>query len=115
MQQHGTKAYLLNTGWSGGAYGVGKRISIKNSRAIINAILSGEIDRAPSIVMPYFNFKVPTALPGVDSHILAPKNTWADQAAYEQTLKQLVTRFIDHFKMFENTDIGKQIKKAGPV
>jgi phosphoenolpyruvate carboxykinase (ATP) len=103
MIEHGSTAYLVNTGWSGGGYGVGKRINLPNTRAIIDAILDGSIDKAETDIFPVFNFKIPKALHGVDAKILNPKNTWSDKKAYDETLEKLAERFQTNFKKFADS------------
>ncbi len=110
MQQSGAKAYLVNTGWNG----TGKRISIKDTRGIIDAILSGAILDAPTKQIPYFNFEVPTALPGVDPAILDPRDTYADAAQWEEKAKDLAQRFIKNFHKYEGNPAGKALVPAGP-
>ena len=114
MRQHGSSAYLVNTGWSGGAYGTGKRMSLKVTRAIIDAILDGSINKGPFEKFPVFGFEVPTAIAGVDSKLLNPRNTWADKAAYDQVLKKLAGMFVEKFRRFEDTAAGKELAKFGP-
>ena len=94
MEKSGAKAYLVNTGWNG----TGKRISIRDTRGIIDAILDHSIDKAPTKTIPYFNFVVPTQLEGVDPHILDPRDTYADAAQWEEKAKDLAGRFIKNFK-----------------
>lgn len=108
MNASGAKAYLVNTGWNG----TGKRISIKDTRGIIDAILDGSIDKADTKTIPYFNFKVPTALPGVDTNILDPRNTYSDAAQWDEKAKDLAARFQKNFKKFES--LGGELVKAGP-
>ncbi len=108
MNASGASAYLVNTGWNG----TGKRISIKDTRGIIDAILDGSIDKAETKVIPHFNFKVPTALPGVDTNILDPRNTYADPKEWETKALDLAGRFIKNFKKFES--LGGDLVKAGP-
>lgn len=108
MNDSGASAYLVNTGWNG----TGKRISIKDTRGIIDAILDGSIDKAETKTIPMFNFKVPTALPGVDSKILDPRDTYADPKTWEEKAKDLSERFIKNFKKFES--LGGDLAKAGP-
>ncbi|MDR1403868.1 MAG: phosphoenolpyruvate carboxykinase (ATP) [Tannerellaceae bacterium] len=110
MNKSGAKAYLVNTGWNGS----GKRISIKDTRGIIDAILDGSIDTAPTKTIPYFNFVVPTALPGVDPHILDPRDTYADAAQWTSKAEDLANRFINNFKKFTGNDLGKSLVAAGP-
>ena len=110
MQMSGAKAYLVNTGWNG----TGKRISIKDTRGIIDAILSGAINEAPTKTIPYFGFEVPTALPGVDPAILDPRDTYADAAQWEEKAKDLAQRFIKNFAKYEGNEHGKALVAAGP-
>ena len=111
MEKSGAKAYLVNTGWNG----TGKRISIRDTRGIIDAILNGSIETAPTKVIPHFNFEVPTELPGVDSHILDPRDTYADASIWEEKAKDLEGRFIKNFKKYETNEAGKALVAAGPV
>ena len=110
MERVGAKAYLVNTGWNG----TGKRISIRDTRGIIDAILNHSIETAPTKTIPYFNFVVPTELAGVDSHILDPRDTYADAAQWEEKAKDLAARFIKNFKKFEGNEAGKALVAAGP-
>ena len=110
MEKSGAKAYLVNTGWNGS----GKRISIKDTRGIIDAILSGAILSAPTKKIPYFDFEVPTSLPGVDPHILDPRDTYADVTTWDEKAKDLASRFIKNFVKYESNENGKIIAKAGP-
>ena len=110
MEQSGAKAYLVNTGWNG----TGKRISIRDTRGIIDAILDGSIEKAPTKMIPYFNFEVPTALPGVDPNILDPRDTYADRNVWEEKAKDLSSRFIKNFEKFTTNDAGKALVAAGP-
>ncbi|MBQ3460157.1 MAG: phosphoenolpyruvate carboxykinase (ATP) [Solobacterium sp.] len=110
MKQSGAKAYLVNTGWNG----TGKRISIKDTRGIIDAILNGDVNKAPTKRIPYFNFEVPTELPGVDSGILDPRDTYADASEWEAKAKDLAGRFIKNFHKYETNPAGKALVAAGP-
>ena len=110
MERSGAKAYLVNTGWNG----TGKRISIKDTRGIIDAILSGDVLKAPTKRIPFFNFEVPTALPGVDPAILDPRDTYADPAEWDAKAKDLAARFIKNFKKYEGNEAGKALVAAGP-
>ena len=110
MKKSGAKAYLVNTGWNG----TGKRISIKDTRGIIDAILNGSIDKAPTKQIPFFNFEVPTVLEGVDTGILDPRDTYADPAIWDEKAKDLASRFIKNFKKYESNRAGKALVKAGP-
>ncbi len=111
MQASGAKAYLVNTGWNG----TGKRISIKDTRGIIDAILNGDINNAPTKTIPYFNFEVPTELKGVDTNILDPRDTYADAKDWEVKAKDLASRFVKNFAKYESNEAGKALVKAGPV
>ncbi len=110
MEQSGAKAYLVNTGWNG----TGKRISIKDTRGIIDAILDGSILSAPTKHIPTFNFEVPTALPGVDPKILDPRDTYTEASQWEVKAKDLAERFIKNFAKYENNEAGKALVAAGP-
>ena len=110
MKQSGAKAYLVNTGWNG----TGKRISIKDTRGIIDAILDGSIDKAPTKKMPYFDFEVPTALPGVDPAILDPRDTYGNPAEWDAKARDLADRFVKNFKKFTGHETGKALVAAGP-
>jgi phosphoenolpyruvate carboxykinase (ATP) len=114
MDDHSADAYLVNTGWTGGAYGTGSRISIKNTRAIIDAILDGSIENVPYTESHVFGFLVPTEVPHVDSAILDPKNTWADHAAYDVNAQKLATQFKENFKKFSGTPLGDSLVNFGP-
>ena len=111
MKKSGAKAYLVNTGWNG----TGKRISIKDTRGIIDAILNGSIDKAPTKKIPYFNFEVPTKLAGVDTGILDPRDTYKNAAEWEEKAKDLAARFIKNFHKYESNRAGKALVKAGPA
>jgi len=110
MKASGANAYLVNTGWNG----TGKRISIKDTRGIIDAILDGSIDKAPTKTIPVFDFVVPTELPGVDSNILDPRDTYADKSQWDVKAQDLASRFIKNFAKFEGNEQGKALVKAGP-
>ena len=110
MEMTGAKAYLVNTGWNGS----GKRISIKDTRGIIDAILDGSIDKAPTKVIPFFDFVVPTELPGVDPKILDPRDTYECACQWEEKAKDLAGRFIKNFAKFTGNEAGKALVAAGP-
>ena len=110
MEKSGAKAYLVNTGWNG----TGKRISIPDTRGIIDAILDGSIKNAPTKKIPYFDFEVPTELPGVSTEILDPRDTYADAAEWDAKAKDLAERFQKNFKKYETNDAGKALVAAGP-
>ncbi len=110
MEKNGAKAYLVNTGWNG----TGKRISIKDTRGIIDGILSGAINNAPTKTIPFFNFVVPTQLEGVDTNILDPRDTYADATKWEEKAKDLAGRFIKNFVKYTGNEAGKALVAAGP-
>jgi phosphoenolpyruvate carboxykinase (ATP) len=111
MNQFGSQAYLVNTGWDGS----GKRISIKATRAIIDAILDGSIDSAESVTIPVFNLSVPTSLPAVDARILDPRNSYDDTSEWDAKAAKLASLFIDNFAQYTDTDGGKKLVSAGPI
>ena len=111
MQHSGASAYLVNTGWNG----TGKRISIKDTRAIIDAILNDELDQAETIELPYFRLSVPTSLNGVDGSILDPRSTYQDSGEWDTRAQNLASMFIKNFTRFTDTDEGRELVKAGPV
>ena len=110
MEAVGAQAYLVNTGWNG----TGKRISLKNTRAIIDAILNDTIDDAETFILPLFNLAVPTALPGVDPHILDPRNTYASREQWQEKAQHLAQLFIDNFDKYTDTPAGEALVGAGP-
>ena len=110
MKQSGARAYLVNTGWNG----TGRRISIKDTRGIIDAILNGDIRSAETKEIPYFHLQVPTALPGVDTSVLDPRDTYPDPAEWEEKAKDLAARFIKNFKKYEQSEAGRALVSAGP-
>jgi phosphoenolpyruvate carboxykinase (ATP) len=110
MKEHGAKAYLVNTGWNG----TGKRISLKNTRAIIDAIISGEIDEKQTKLIPYLNLSIPTALPNVSAEILDPRDTYKNEEEWVRKAKDLASRYIKNFEQYTNTEEGKRLVGAGP-
>ena len=110
MEMSGAKAYLVNTGWNG----TGKRITIKDTRGIIDAILDGSILKAPTKKIPFFDFEVPTELPGVDPAILDPRDTYADAAEWDKRAKDLASRFVKNFAKYTGNEAGKALVAAGP-
>ena len=113
MQEHQANVWLVNTGWNGGAYGTGKRISLKYTRAIINAIHSGELDDVETFESPIFNFQIPTHCTGVPDKVLDPAKAWQGSDDFERTLENLGQRFISNFKTFED-QATPDILAAGP-
>lgn len=106
-----TKVFLVNTGWTGGNYGIGRRFKISETRAIVTNILEDNLKSCPTTIIPLLNLEIPTALEGIDSKILDPRKAWADQAAYLETVKKLVRSFNTNFKKYE---VDPAIVKAGP-
>jgi phosphoenolpyruvate carboxykinase (ATP) len=110
MEASGAEAYLVNTGWNG----TGKRISIQDTRAIIDAILNGSIDTAETKDIPIFNLEVPTSLPGVNPEILDPRDTYTDPLQWESKAQDLANRFINNFEKYTDTTEGAELVAAGP-
>jgi phosphoenolpyruvate carboxykinase (ATP) len=115
MDQYGSTAYLVNTGWTGGAYGTGKRIDLQSTRAIITAILEGELAEAEGQNFDVFNLTIPRAVKGVNPEILDPRNTWIDKEAYDKVRVGLAKSFIANFVRFTDTEEGKRLMLASPV
>jgi phosphoenolpyruvate carboxykinase (ATP) len=110
MREHGAKAYLVNTGWNGS----GKRISLKNTRAIIDAIIDGSIENAETINIPVLNLVAPKALNGVDAGLLDPRDTYPTEADWTAKAKQLAAKYIKNFEQYCDTEEGKALIPAGP-
>ncbi len=113
MERHGARCYLLNTGWSGGPFGVGQRISIGHTRAMVHAALSGHLEETPCWTDPIFNLQVPVQILGVPSEVLRPRDTWDDKDAYDRTARDLAGRFRANFAKFK--DASEAVKAAGPI
>jgi phosphoenolpyruvate carboxykinase (ATP) len=113
IREHNSRVWLVNTGWTGGAYGVGKRMSLKATRAIIDAIHDGSLDQQPTQVDPVFGMEVPTTCPNVDSKLLWPRDAWSDGDAYDSSANRLAELFHQNFKQFESGAID-EIIAAGP-
>ena len=114
MKEHGSTAYLVNTGWIGGPYGTGKRIDIPSTRAIIDAILDGSLDTAEYELLPYFNLQIPKSVKGVESKLLNQRNLWPDANAWDVAAEALAKKFISNFEAFTDNDEGKALVAAGP-
>lgn len=112
IEAHNSNVYLINTGWTGGPYGVGKRMSIKYTRAMVTAALNGDLERGEYVLDPIFNVHVPTACPDVPSEVLSPREVWADKAAYDKQAKDLAARFVKNFKKYNS--MPQHIIDAGP-
>ncbi|MBE3578521.1 MAG: phosphoenolpyruvate carboxykinase (ATP) [Caldanaerobacter subterraneus] len=112
IEKYDTKVFLVNTGWSGGPYGIGKRINLEYTRKMVSAALKGELDKVEFTKDPIFNLDIPASCPGVPSEILNPRNTWKDKEEYDKTAKRLAQRFIENFQKYK--DVSEEIKNAGP-
>lgn len=114
MREHKANAWLVNTGWSGGSYGVGSRMKLKLTRAIINAVHSGKLSHVDTVRDSGFGFDVPTSCPGVDSEILIPRNTWNDKAAYDAAAQRLAGLFRSNFEKYAD-GASPEVRAAGPA
>jgi phosphoenolpyruvate carboxykinase (ATP) len=113
IDEHGCKVWLVNTGWSGGAYGVGKRMKIGYTRAMVHAVLGGALDTAPTHADPVFGLAIPDDVPGVPATVLDPRGTWPDPAAYDAQAKKLAAMFVENFARFGA--VSEAIRAAGPA
>ncbi|MGE5480290.1 MAG: phosphoenolpyruvate carboxykinase (ATP) [Chloroflexota bacterium] len=113
IEEHNVKCWLVNTGWTGGAYGVGERISIKHTRALLNAALDGKLDDVEFVTEPFFNLSIPKECPGVPQEILDPRNTWADKDAYDAKARDVAAQFVEHFAPYESY-VKEGVKESGP-
>jgi len=112
ITEYGTRVYLINTGWTGGPYGVGKRMNLAYTRAMVTAAIHGEIDRVPVNHHAIFNLDMPTSCPEVPEQVLHPRNTWSDKDGYDAAAKRLAALFVKNFEKFGN--VSKEIVNAGP-
>ncbi|MCH8880899.1 MAG: phosphoenolpyruvate carboxykinase (ATP), partial [Planctomycetes bacterium] len=112
LKQHGARCWLVNTGWTGGPYGVGQRMSLPHTRALLNAALGGALDNVEYTTGPVFGLKIPKSCPDVPAEVLVPQNTWNDKAAYQAKNKELAERFKENFKKFEG--VPAEVLSAGP-
>lgn len=113
IAQHQVNVWLVNTGWSGGPYGVGQRMKIAHTRAMVNAALKGELAGIPTTPDPIFGVAVPTACPGVPAEVLNPRQTWPDTAAYDAQARKLAGMFAENFKTFTD-QVSEEVRAAGP-
>jgi phosphoenolpyruvate carboxykinase (ATP) len=114
IREHKVSCWLVNTGWTGGPYGVGKRMSIKHTRALLDAALGGKLEQAEYRMDPVFGIQVPQSCDGVPSEVLNPRNTWQDGNAYDAKAKELTERFKKNIDQFGDT-IPESLKQAGPI
>lgn len=114
IEKHNVNVYLVNTGWSGGAYGVGKRMSIKATRSCVNAILDGSINKCEFENFDVFNIAIPKELDGVETRLLNPINAWENKEEYIKTREKLAKMFVENFSRYEDVKEGKEYKTAGP-
>ena len=112
IEEHNANVYLINTGWSGGPYGVGSRIKLPYTRAMVSAALNGELEKAEFVLHPVFNVYVPTSCPNVPDELLDARAMWADKEAYDKQAKLLASRFVENFKKYSN--MPDYIVNAGP-
>jgi phosphoenolpyruvate carboxykinase (ATP) len=113
IQKHRTKVWLINTGWTGGPYGIGNRIELPFTRAMVRAALTHRLDHIPTRIDPYFGLAVPIECPDVPSEVLDPRSTWSDQAAYDRQARLLISQFEANFEQF-NHEVSAEIVQAGP-
>ncbi len=113
LHRHGARVFLVNTGWTGGPYGIGSRMKLSHTRAMVRAALGGQLDGVDTVTDPVFGFEVPTVVPGVPSDVLRPRNTWADQDAYDAQAAKLAGMFRDNFAKYAD-GVSDEVRKAGP-
>ena len=113
IEEHNVNCWLVNTGWTGGPYGVGHRMAISDTRAMVNAALDGELNDVEFVEDPIFGLQIPTSVPGVSAEVLQPRNTWDDGAAYDAQAKKLAGMFVENFKQFEE-NAPAEVTAAGP-
>ena len=113
LREHGTGCYLINTGWSGGPYGVGSRIDLDATRQMVQAVINGKLDGAETRTDPFFGLNVPVEVPGVPTELLDPRETWDDKDAYDQQARELARLFTENFKKFED-QVDEEVREAGP-
>jgi phosphoenolpyruvate carboxykinase (ATP) len=114
MREHGTRCYLINTGWSGGPYGVGSRIDLAATRQMVRAVIQGKLDGVETTTDPYFGLHIPVEVPGIPTELLDPRETWDDKDAYDKQAKELANLFAENFKKFED-QVDEEVLKAGPT
>jgi phosphoenolpyruvate carboxykinase (ATP) len=113
ITEHQARCWLINTGWTGGPYGVGHRMKLAHTRAMVNAALSGTLNNVDYVIDPVFGLRVPTYCPDVSSEVLIPKNTWVDPVAYDTQANKLAAMFVKNFESFA-AEVGPEIQATGP-
>ncbi|HEV2745095.1 MAG TPA: phosphoenolpyruvate carboxykinase (ATP), partial [Rubrobacter sp.] len=113
LREHGSRCYLINTGWSGGPYGVGSRVDIAATREMVRAVIEGRLDDAETRKDPFFGLNIPVEVPGVPTEILNPRGTWSDGDAYDEQASKLAGLFRENFTKFESS-VPEEVKAAGP-
>jgi phosphoenolpyruvate carboxykinase (ATP) len=113
LREHGVRCYLINTGWSGGPYGVGSRIDIAATREMVRAVIEGKLDDAETRTDPFFGLNVPVEVPGVPTEVLDPRGTWESGEAYDEQAEKLADLFRENFRKFES-EVSEEVKHAGP-
>ena len=113
IQENDSRVWLVNTGWSGGPYGVGSRMKLAYTRAMVNAALAGKLDDAEYVEDPFFGLMIPTSVPNVPAEVLNPRDTWADKTAYDDKARALAAMFHKNFEQFES-EAGPEILAGGP-
>jgi phosphoenolpyruvate carboxykinase (ATP) len=114
IREHNVDCWLINTGWSGGPYGIGKRMDINHTRAMLKAALAGELDSIPVREDPVFKLHVPTSCPGIADEVLHPESTWSDKTAYKTKAHELALAFRENFRQFEDM-VSDEVNSAGPL
>ncbi|CAA9293917.1 MAG: Phosphoenolpyruvate carboxykinase [ATP] [uncultured Gemmatimonadetes bacterium] len=113
IAEHGSRVWLVNTGWTGGPYGVGSRMKLSYTRAMVRAALAGELDDVETVESPFFRLHIPTSIPGVPSEVLVPRETWADKDAFDKQARELADKFIQNFEQFADR-VPEAVRTAGP-
>jgi phosphoenolpyruvate carboxykinase (ATP) len=113
IEEHGSRVWLVNTGWTGGPYGVGSRMKLAYTRAMVRAALAGELDDVKTTESPFFRLQIPTEIPGVPSDVLVPRDTWADKDAFDKQARELADKFLANFEQFADR-VPESVRTAGP-
>jgi phosphoenolpyruvate carboxykinase (ATP) len=113
LEEHGSRVWLVNTGWTGGPYGTGERMKLSYTRAMVRAALAGQLDDAEMATAPFFNLQIPTSVPGVPGEVLNPRDTWPDKDAYDAKARELADAFCKNFEQFADR-VPESVRDAGP-